>query len=336
MNTRHVNIPIFVPEEACPNRCVFCNQHRISCALAAPDISEVTEKINRHLSTIPETVHVEVAFFGGNFTGIPLDKQINYLNSIQPYLRSGRVKGIRISTRPDYISPEILKILAAQGVTTIELGAQSLDDNVLIISGRGHTVAEVHRAASLIRLAGFDLGLQMMIGLPGSSELSELQTANEIIKLGASSTRIYPTLVIKETELENMYQTGKYQPLELKQAIERSATLAGIFAEANVTILRIGLHPSEGLLHGENLVAGPFHAAFGEMVYTEVWRRILVKFMNKQAGGNIITIRVAPGKRNAAIGYNAANKKWLLGYFRSVKFIEDSTLKGFNYHVDIC
>jgi histone acetyltransferase (RNA polymerase elongator complex component) len=332
MRVRHFTIPVFIPEEACPNRCVFCNQHRIAGAGCAPSVDEVVAKVDEHLLTIPDGNDVEIGFFGGNFTGIPIVEQTAYLASVQPYIESGRVTGIRISTRPDYISKDILLMLKQYHVTTIELGAQSLDEDVLKLAGRGHTALQVHEAAQMIRENGFSLGLQMMIGLPGDTAEKSIYTAKEIIRLGAECTRIYPTLVIKDTELEQLYLEGKYQPLSEEEAISRVADIVPLFIEAEVKILRIGLHPSEGLLDKTSLIAGPFHVAFGEMVFSEIWRRLLTNAVFENGKRNILTLTVSAGMRNAVIGHKALNKAMLLESFRKVVFDESSDLKGFEYH----
>ena len=334
MKQRHYTIPVFIPEEACPNQCVFCNQHRIAGAECAPSVEEVMRKINAHLLTIPAEGEVEIGFFGGNFTGIPQAEQQAYLGSVQGFIDSGRVQGIRLSTRPDYITPEILNFLKQFHVTSIELGAQSLDDEVLKLAGRGHTANQVAIASQLIRDHGFNLGLQMMIGLPGDSPEKSMHTAKEIIRLGAVSTRIYPTLVIKNTELEQLYLEGKYTPLTLSEAIEQVADIVPLFVDADVKILRIGLHPSEGLLDRSSLVAGPFEVAFGEMVFSRIWNSKLSNVVYPNGKRNQLIITVANGMRNPAIGYKAINKNLLLESFRKVIFNESAELKGFEYHVD--
>lgn len=332
MKKRHFTIPVFIPEEACPNRCVFCNQHHIAGTERAPSVSEVIDKVNEFLATIPPDSETEIGFFGGNFTGIPRQEQIAYLASVQTYIEKGQVSGIRISTRPDYIDQESLQILRKFHVRAIELGAQSFDEQVLLLAGRGHTVRQVHEASAMIKDAGFSLGLQMMIGLPGDTREKSLFTANEIIRLGADNTRIYPTLVIKDTELEQLFHAGKYQPLSLGKAVDQVAELVPLFIQSGVKILRIGLHPSEGLIDHTSLVAGPFHVAFGEMVFTEIWRRVFKNMFFENGKRNLLTLTLAPGMRNAAIGHKAMNKAILMQNFRKVVFTENADLKGFEYH----
>jgi len=332
MKLRHFTIPVFIPEEACPNQCIFCNQHHIAGAVCAPSVDEVVAKVDAHLLTISTSNEVEIGFFGGNFTGIPVNEQKAYLASVQQFITSGRVTGVRISTRPDYITSGILEMLKQYHVSTIELGAQSLDDEVLKLAGRAHTAAQVHEASRMIRENGFNLGLQMMIGLPGDTVEKSLFTAREIIRLGADCTRIYPTLVIKDTELEQLYLQGKYNPLSPEEAVSRVADIVPLFIAAGVKILRIGLHPSEGLLDNTSLVAGPFHVAFGEMAFSEIWRRILSRLVFENGKRNVLTLTISEGMRNAAIGHKAMNKAMLLENFRKVVFNESSDLKGFEYH----
>ena len=276
MKNKHFNIPLFIPELACPFQCIYCNQRKISGELSIPTPREISLKINNYLKTIPkENSDIEVAFFGGNFTGLRVEEQIEFLEVVQPYIKHGKISGIRISTRPDYINEEILNILKNYNVKTIELGAQSMDEEVLKQSKRGHTATDTKNASRLILEKGFTLGLQMMIGLPGDTLEKAIYTAKKIIELGASNTRIYPCLVIKGTQLEGQYNKGNYKPLSLEDAVLWSKELLKIFEEGGVDVIKLGLHPSEGLLSGEELVAGPFHPSFRELVLTEIWGELL-------------------------------------------------------------
>lgn len=310
-------IPVFIPEKACPFRCVYCNQYHITQCTCSVEPDDVKQQIDNYLRTIPPYAHVRLGFFGGSFTGMPITEQNRYLQVAQPYIESGRIREIQLSTRPDYINEEILQNLQAHHVTTIELGAQSLDDEVLRLSGRGHTAAEVEQASALIRSYQFKLGLQMMLGLPGDTRDKALATARRIVELGAQCTRIYPTLVIKDTELETMYREGRYQPLTMDEAVAQAADVMEIFEQAGVQILRVGLHPSEGLISRESLVAGPFHVSFKELVETERWRRRLVAALGDRQGG-ILQLTVHPSNVNAVVGYGGANRKWLEERFQQV------------------
>jgi histone acetyltransferase (RNA polymerase elongator complex component) len=333
---RHFTIPVFIPMEACPFRCIFCDQDRISGRSTIPSAEDVTSIIYQNLSTLPEKhAEIEVGFFGGTFTGLSPERQSIYLETVLPFIENGRIQGIRLSTRPDFISREILDLLRKYKVNTIELGAQSMDDEVLRRSGRGHTSRDTEIASRMILNAGFLLGLQMMIGLPGDTEDKALNTARMIVGLGASETRIYPVIVIKGTPLEKLFLEGKYLPLELEEAIRITKNTVRIFDESNVKIIRIGLHPSEGLLNGKDAIAGPFHPSFRELVMTSVWTdRFHDLFQEKP--GECIQIRVNPSDLNPAIGYYAKNRKLLEKHFRTVKFVSDPDIKEKTFHADHC
>ena len=329
---RHYTIPVFVPEMACPYRCTYCNQYNIAGKAEAPHPDKVRSIIDTYLNTFPSDSVRKVGFFGGSFTGIPIEKQNQYLSVVQPYIEAGQIDEIQLSTRPDYISFEILENLKRHHVRTIELGAQSLDDEVLRRSNRGHTVEDVQRAADMILNEGFDLGLQMMIGLPGDSLEKSMRTAALFVEIGARYTRIYPTLVIKDTDLEKLYHAGEYSPLSMQEAVQWCKELLKFFEERQITILRTGLHPSEGLLNGSNLVAGPFHVSFKELVMTALWQEILQQQLAGQQGESI-TISVSPSQLNFAIGHKSANKKRLLAQFERVCFLGDETLRGYQMEV---
>lgn len=326
MSIKHYNIPIFIPELACPFQCVFCNQRKITGKQFLPNESEIVKTIEAHLKTFKTTERiVEVGFFGGSFTGIPMEQQAQYLQLVQPFLKKGQIDGIRVSTRPDYIDESILDLLKMNNVTTIELGAQSLDDEVLLASFRGHTAQQTEVAAKQIKEAGFKLGLQMMIGLPGDSFEKSLYTAKRIVELGASNTRIYPTVVIKDTALHKWYNEGKFTPLLLEDAIQWTKEIIPLFEEAAVKIIRVGLHPSEGLLSGDELVAGPFHPSFKEMVMTEIWGDLFKPLMIDRGSGKL-EIKLPQKELNFSIGYKAKNKKMLLKYYTEVNFIADMNI----------
>jgi len=333
MSLKHYTIPVFIPELACPFQCVFCNQRKITGKQLIPDDREIIRTIDEHLLTFKEKEReVEIGFFGGSFTGIPMEQQAHYLKLVRPYFEKGKITGIRLSTRPDYINPPVLELLKQWNVSTIELGAQSFDDEVLKQSFRGHTAKQTEVAAKLILDFGFDLGLQMMIGLPGDTLEKSIYTAKRVVELGASDTRIYPTVVIKDTALHQWYKTGKYKPLSLEDAVEWVKGILPVFEVSGVKIIRVGLHPSEGLLSGEELVAGPFHPSFRELVLTEIWWDLLKPLMKSTSPDNIL-VKVPQGELNAAIGHQAKNKKRLKEKYKSVKFLGDENLKGREYQV---
>lgn len=319
---RHYNIPIFIPELACPNRCIYCNQRHISGQLQAVKPEEIKQIIEQHLATFIRPSEVELAFFGGSFTGIDEKDMLTYLQIVQPYIEQGEIKSIRISTRPDYINEKILDILQQYNVKDIELGAQSLNEEVLAFAKRGHTVRDVENASQLIKSYGFSLGLQMMIGLPLDTVEKSKETAKKILKLGAESTRIYPTLVINNTDLADLYRQNKYKALSLDEAVDWTTEIYKIFSQSSIKILRVGLHPSEALINGTELLAGPFHVSFKELVLTKIWQEKFEKLPI-----NTKTILVNPKEINYAIGYNSKNKQLLQKKFPYLKFISDSNVE---------
>lgn len=331
MPAKHFTIPIFIPMEACPFQCIYCDQKKISGHPKLPDSKEISTIIQSHLSTIPTDAEVQLGFFGGTFTGLDLNVQKTYLDTVQPFIRKSRIKSIRLSTRPDFITREILEILKSHNVETVELGAQSMDDEVLRKSGRGHKAKVTEDASQIIKENGFRLGLQMMIGLPGDTPEKSAFTARRFVELGAKDVRIYPTLIIKGTPLEKVYHAGKYQPLSLDEAVKRTAELFPVFEDAGINIIRTGLHPSEGLLDRTDLVAGPFHVSFKELVLTRLWQDQLSAIESSQKK---IEIFVPPKQINVAIGYSGKNKNMLLEKFQSVKFRPDPSLKNREFYVD--
>ncbi len=332
--TRFYNIPLFIPERACPFQCIFCDQRKITGVLESLHVEEFKVIIEEHLSTIPSNnTFVLVAFFGGTFTGIPIAEQEDYLKIVQPYIQNGAVKGIRISTRPDYINKENLELLRRYNVTHIELGAQSLDDEVLLRSHRGHSYKDVVLASKMILDYNFTLGLQMMLGLPGDNEEKAISTAKKIISLGASETRIYPTMVIKGTSLARLYEKGKYTPLSTDKAVSISAKLLEIFEENNIKVLRVGLYASDELINND-IIAGPKVEHFKERVLSYIWSNRFSELRNNTNINKSITVFVPKKELNFAIGFEGKNKKMLLKYFSYVKIIADSNLSNRNYYVD--
>ncbi len=330
---RHYNIPIFIPELACPHQCVFCNQAKISGHSAVPQPSEVAGIVDSYLASFTAAEReVNIAFFGGSFTGIEIGLQEHYLREAFRYVQNGAVQGIRLSTRPDYISPAIIEMLHRYGVTCIELGAQSMHPEVLTKAGRGHTAQQVEQAASLINEAGIELGLQMMLGLPGDTKERCLFTAHEIIRLGARNTRIYPTLVIEDTALAQRWRAGLYQPLSIDQAVDWAKDVYLLFQHHGVNVLRTGLHPSEELAEGRGLLAGPYHASFKELMLTAIWRDLLAPYL--QDRGPKLRIRTAAPQLNYAIGFQQSNRLALQTNWRNVSFVADAGLCGFDFVVE--
>lgn len=327
---KHYNIPIFLPELACPYRCVYCNQFSITGNDDIVKPEDVKNIIDSHLASFKEENRfVEVAFFGGNFTGLPVKMQNDYLEVVQPYLDKNLIHGIRCSTRPDYISLQRVKEIKHLGMRNIELGAQSTNDEVLKHCKRGHTYDDIVEASQIILSEGITLGLQMMIGLPYDSEEKDFQTAKDIVNLGAKETRIYPCIVVKDTELEALYRNGDYKALSINEAVSRSSKLYSYFIENQVKVLRIGLHQSDEL-DKEGYVAGPYHKNFAEMVFSHIWKEKFenLKISESENLKKDIIINVPASQINHAIGWNGENKRMLLDRFDKVEFkANDKRLK---------
>lgn len=266
---KHANIPIFVPHEGCPNDCVFCNQRTIS-GKSKFDIGSVRSEIESALATLDGfDGEKQIAFFGGSFTGIERSLMLDLLEIAYEYIRKEEINSVRLSTRPDYINDEILDILEKYSVVDIELGIQSMNDRVLTLNKRGHTADTSRKAMSLIKRRGFRLTGQMMTGMYGATEDDEVFTANEIVKFGADAARIYPTVTFRDTALETLFSKGLYIPPDLDATVRRGAEVYRIFEKAGVRVIRIGLQSSEGL-HSENVIAGEYRDALGEMILSRV------------------------------------------------------------------
>lgn len=309
--TYHI-IPIFVPHRGCPHDCVFCNQRKITGLSTEITDKDVDDTIKEYLKTIPKSnKKLEVAFFGGSFTGIDIKVQKELLDVAKEYKEKGLIDNIRLSTRPDYIDKEILDILKGKKVDTIELGVQSLDKDVLEKSNRGHTIEDVINASNLIKRYGFNLGLQMMVGLPGDTVEKSINTAKQIISLSPDFVRIYPTLVVKDTHLENMYLDRNYKSLTLEEGVFVSSILLMLFKVNDIGVIRIGLQPTDNISLNKDLVAGPFHPSFRQMVESELYRIVIDKFMSENTITNDIIIEVNNSIVSNIIGQKKKNKSYL-------------------------
>ncbi len=298
-------------------------------------MDEIKQVIERNLATMDAVdATVEVGFFGGSFTCLPMEQQQQYLEIVQPYLHDARIKGIRLSTRPDFIDENELQFLKHMQVKTIELGVQSMHEDVLLKSGRGHSAHDVLVASALIKQHGFELGLQMMVGLPADTAQKSLATAQKLVELQPDCVRIYPTLVIQNTQLETLFNNGTYIPLALNEAVAVVAPILKLFIDNNIPVIRVGLHPSEELEAGGKLLAGPYHHSFRQLVMTKLWHDELVKIPVSQH--KHITISVAALQYNYAIGYKAFNRNYLKQQFKRVRFVKSDVLTNFSYHVDYC
>ena len=278
---KHRTIPIFVPHLGCPNDCSFCNQKKITGTDTDVSAEDVTAKIEGYLKTMDKNENIiEVGFFGGSFTGISASMQEKLLGATYTFLKNGDIDGIRLSTRPDYIDEITLNRLKSFGVTTIELGVQSMDDEVLKKNLRGHTAADVVFASELIKIYDIKLGHQVMPGLPGDTYDTFKETVRKSIELKPDCVRLYPTLVIRDTLLARWYKEGEYEPLSLKEAVNQCKFAANEYRKANINVIRIGLLGSENINTEADVISGPCHPAFGELVesaivYDEVFSELL-------------------------------------------------------------
>ena len=335
-------IPIFVPHLGCPNDCTFCNQKSISGQTKKVTAKEVKKTIEEYLKSFKEEEsHREVAFFGGSFTGIETEKQEELLKAAYEYVEKKQIHSIRVSTRPDYIDKDKLKLLKKYGVKTVELGVQSTNNYILKKCKRGHTYEDVIKASKLIRRYGFELGHQMMIGLPESTKLDELNTARDLAKLKPKIVRLYPVLVIKNTQLEKEYQNGEYEPLNLLQAVERCKELYYFFTKKNITVIRMGLQNTDLISNPENeqseVVAGPYHEAFGQLVEDSIWYdSILEKIKKVNTKVKEIEIKVNPENVNNVIGHKKENIDKLKDlYDVEVKIKQSKEIKAGKFEVKI-
>ena len=306
-------IPIFVPHFGCPNDCIFCNQKSISGQKNNMTKEKAKKIIEDYLKNIKtEEAQIEIAFFGGSFTAIEPEKQEELLQVAYEYIKTKQVQSIRVSTRPDAIDKNILKRLKKYKVETIELGVQSTNDYILKRANRGHTYEDVKKASKLIRRYGFKLGHQMMVGLPESTRADEINTAKDLIKLKPKMVRIYPVLVIKNTKLAEEYEKGVYEPITLTQAIETCKELVRMFDNKKIEIIRIGLQNTDEITDPENekseVIAGPFHPAFRQLVESAMWYdAVLEKIKKLNVQVKEVEVTANPIDVNNIIGHKKEN-----------------------------
>lgn len=331
-------IPIFIPHKGCKNECVFCNQRKISGKIKSVTVKDVENEIKKHLKYFEnvenktEKVKIQLAFFGGSFTGISIKEQIKYLEVANKYIKNGKINSIRLSTRPDYIYPKILKMLKEYNVQTIELGVQSMDNEVLNSSKRGHSKKEVMRASRLIKLFGFELGHQLMIGLPNSNLSKEIYSINKCLKYNPINLRIYPVYVINPSELYDMYVEGKYIPLNLDEAINRTYEVIKECKKSDVKIIRIGLQSTDEITSNNEGLFGPVCDNFAEYVlakfaYEKLDKKISDTLKNLKLNDNEkLNIEVITNKKYISIvsGPKKINKEKLKNKYR----INDIKIKG--------
>ncbi len=328
---KHINVGLFVPHNGCPHQCTFCNQRAISGQSKQVTPADVDEAV-KIATENPDSRGGEIAFFGGSFTAIDRDIMVGLLEAANKYVKNGCFKGIRCSTRPDAVDDEICRILKFYGVTAVELGAQSMSDEVLRLNRRGHTSQDVVNVSKMLKSYGFELGLQMMTGLYGSTDEDSIETAKKIIALKPSTVRIYPTVVLENTELAELYKSGKYLPQTVDLAAELCAKLLLMFDEAKIAVIRTGLHSGGGV--EDEYLAGAYHPAFKELCEGKIYLEKAIKYIKEKniPQGRII-ICVAPNAISKMTGQKRCNITKLKEMGYDVQITADSKTGRYQLYI---
>lgn len=301
-------IPFFIHHRGCHHRCLFCNQRGIAGANRNESDDPVTDlgrTIDEWLARSGQRDKVQVAFYGGSFTCLEEGVQFELLNRIAPYLESGRINSIRLSTRPDCITDDIADFLISAGVGTVEIGAQSMNDEVLRRAGRGHTANEVKSAVRLLIDKGVETGIQLMAGLPGETTRSFMDGVQEVVKLSPHLIRLYPTLVLEHTELADLYRQSSWRPLSLERAVSLMARARTLFEEHRIRVIRMGLQPTIEL--EKQVLAGPYHPAFGELVNSRCWYRKIRPLLVRAGHNRVVNLTIGDRDYSALAGQRSEN-----------------------------
>jgi histone acetyltransferase (RNA polymerase elongator complex component) len=333
-------VPVFIPHLGCPHRCIFCQQEKITSQQGpAPAGREVRAIIEQALASprFSPLAENEIAFFGGTFTSLPVRLIQELLEATAPYLDRGLFTGIRVSTRPDAIDPSICRLIAGYKVKTVELGAQSMNDDVLCLSGRGHTAADTVHAARLLKKLRFKLGIQIMPGLPGDSESVFSETISEVVAIHPDMVRIYPAVVIQGTALAAWYREGRYSPLSLQEAVERCQEACMKFEAEGISVIRLGLMNSPSLREPGQILAGPWHEAFGHLVKCMIYRNKIAPMLSAEKWkGCSVVIGAPPREISLLRGYKNEGVSWLEGLLGAsvAKIVADKRLPPGNITVE--
>jgi histone acetyltransferase (RNA polymerase elongator complex component) len=329
MSARASIIPVFVPHLGCPHACVFCDQRRISGAVRPASAEDVKNAIRKAAALPCNGAKRQLAFYGGSFTAIPLDRQNELLSAAKDAIDRGLIDSIRLSTRPDAIDSAVLDRLRFYGVDAVELGAQSMDEEVLRLSGRGHTAEDLERAARLVKEGGFELILQMMTGLPGDTPERSVETARKLIRLRPDGVRIYPTVILKDTALYELWKRGEYREHTVEDAVSLCAVLVPLFEEAGIPVIRLGLNPTEELSGGE-AAGGAYHPALGELVKSRVMLVKMRKLLRGIPEGSRVTLGAEEHSLSQAIGQKKENLRRLRSEFglKDIKVVPAAVKNG--------
>jgi histone acetyltransferase (RNA polymerase elongator complex component) len=331
MTPRPFIIPVFIPHAGCPHRCAFCNQ---SLVTGRPEASQAPED---SLASADEFLRfrsrrsgpAQLAFFGGNFLGLPHERLRRLLDTASRWVSEARLDGIRFSTRPDTVSAETLDLISAYPVKCVELGVQSMDEDVLRRSRRGHSAADSEAAVRRLKDRGYDVGVQLMVGLPGDKDASLLETGRRVAGLCPAFVRIYPTLVLEGSLLASWFREGRYRPLSLEEAVDLGMKLYGGLRQRRIPVIRTGLQPTADLAGSRGVLAGPFHPAFGELVQSACYLDAIRRELRvRPFSGAALGLQVHPANISRTRGQRNANCAALRGEFgfNAVRVIPDAGL----------
>ncbi len=335
----HAIIPLFIPHRGCTHHCVFCNQKKITASLTdigPDDVQTIME--TRLASLLPLHIEtLEAAFFGGSFTGLPLELQESLLNAVIPYKIKNQIQKIRLSTRPDYINHQILNLLQTHSVDIVELGAQSFDDNVLLLSERGHTGMQTQNACKRLQNAGFSLGIQLMIGLPGDTPSKSINSARRAVELKPDFVRIYPTVILENTPLACQYRNGTFQPFSFEELVHTAKEMVRIFDKSNIPVIRLGLKSTDNICITTDL-GGTYHPAFRQIVEGQLAMDSMVDQINRyKVQSGVISFSANSKSFSNMIGHHGENKKNLHALFPQIffQFTMDESLKDRTYSLNV-
>jgi len=323
-------IPIFIPHAGCPHRCVFCNQSSITGVDSKPPGISISDQVERFLKYKSKRRNfVQIAFFGGNFLGIKADEIKRLLAEAAEFVQAGRIGSIRFSTRPDTVDGHRLNMIKEFPVATIELGVQSMDDRVLSATQRGHTASDTEKAIQRLKQLNYEIGLQLMVGLPGDTPARLRASARRVARLRPDFIRIYPTVVLADSPLAKWYKNGRYTPLSLTEAVAEVKDIYGIFKKENIRVIRMGLQATEDLEKDSTMLAGPYHAAFGHLVYSAIFLDMAVAALKShRTTGGKVALHVHPRSISKMRGLENRNINLLKEKFKlkSVEVIPDASL----------